>query len=56
MDVKLDKWHKCHVEKEILKDIIKVCEEVRKDEARTQKFFSVKDKTRYKTWTAQDYT
>ena len=44
------------IEKEILKDIIKVCEEVRKDEGRTQKFFSVKDKTRYKTWTAQDYT
>ena len=44
------------IENEILKDIIKVCEEVRKDEARTQKFFSVKDKTRYKTWTAQDYT
>ena len=44
------------IEKEILNDIIKVCEEVRKDEARTQKFFSVKDKTRYKSWTAQDYT
>ena len=44
------------IENEILKDIIKVCEEVRKDEARTQKFFSVKDKTRYKSWTAQDYT
>ena len=44
------------IENEILKDIIKACEEVRKDEARTQKFFSVKDKTRYKTWTAQDYT
>ena len=44
------------IENEILNDIIKVCEEVRKDEARTQKFFSVKDKTRYKSWTAQDYT
>ena len=44
------------IENEILKDIIKACEEVRKDEARTQKFFSVKDKTRYKTLTAQDYT
>ena len=44
------------IENEILNDIIKVCEEVRKDEARTQKFFSVKDKTRYKSWTTQDYT
>ena len=44
------------IENEILKDIIKVCEEVRKDEARTQKFFSVKDKTRYKSWTTQGYT
>ena len=44
------------IENEILNDIIKVCEEVRKDEARTQKFFSVKDKTRYKSWTTQGYT
>ena len=41
---------------EILDKIIDMCEEVRRDEARTQKFFSVKDKTRYKTWVSKDYT
>jgi len=39
---------------EILDKIIDMCEEVRRDEARTQKFFSVKDKTRYKTWVSKD--
>lgn len=44
------------VPQNILGDIIKVCEEVRKDEAKTQKFFSVKDKTRYSSWISKDYT
>ena len=44
------------VQEDILGDIIKVCEEVRKDEAQTQKFFSVKDKTRYASWISKDYT
>ena len=44
------------VQEDILGDIIKVCEEDRKDEAQTQKFFSVKDKTRYASWISKDYT
>jgi len=44
------------VPEEILGDIIKVCEEVRKDEAQIQKFFSVKDKSRYASWISKDYT
>ncbi len=44
------------VQEDILGDIIKVCEEVRKDESQTQKFFSVKDKTRYASWISKDYT
>ena len=40
----------------VLDKIVDVCEEVKKDEAKIQKFFSVKDKSRYKTWTSADYT
>ena len=44
------------VTSDILDQIIDTCEEVRKDESQTQKFFSVKDKSRYKSWISKDYT